>query len=83
MSDKQISPEDEARYMQVMANYDEAMRQEAIRISKRKAADHFTACRDCGKFTDKSRWVPRDSTHAEGGDRPLCAECCDEDDYDY
>ena len=83
MSDPQIAPEDEARYMQVMADYDELMRQEAIRISKRKAADHFTTCRDCGQFTDKSRWVPRDSTHAQRGARPLCAACFHEYDYDY
>lgn len=83
MSDPQISPEDEARYMQIMADYDEAMRQVAISISQRKAADHLTACRDCGRFADKSRWVPRDSTHAQRGARPLCAACFDEYDYDY
>ena len=83
MSDTQISAEDEARYMQVMAGYDEAMRREAEKISKRKASEHHTNCRDCGKFTDKSRWVPRDSTHAQHGTRPLCAACFDEYDYDY
>ena len=83
MTDPQIIPEDEAHYMQVMVDYDEVMRQEAIRISKRKASEHHTNCRDCGKFTDKSRWVPRDSTHAQRGARPLCAACFHEFDYDY
>lgn len=83
MIDPQISQEDKARYMQAMADYDEEMRQVAISISQRKAADHFTACRDCGRFADKSRWVPRDSPHAQRGARPLCAACFDEYDYDY
>ena len=83
MNDPQISAEDKARYMQVMADYDEAMRQVAIEIRQRKAADHFTTCRDCGRFADKSRWVPRDSVHAQRGARPLCAACFHEYDYDY
>ena len=83
MSEQPISAEDEARYMQVMADYDEAMRQEAIRISKRKASEHHTNCRDCGKFTPKDRWVPRDSAHAQRGARPLCEACADEYDDNF
>ena len=82
-SEALVTPQEEASYMQVMADFDEAMRQVAISISQRKAADHFTACRDCRRFADKSRWVPRDSAHAQRGARPLCAACFDEYDYDY
>jgi len=74
-----VTAEDEARFMEVMAAYDECMRQEAISISKRKACEHFTNCRDCGKFTDKSRWVRKDSAHAiNRNHRPLCVACFDE-----
>lgn len=83
MSDPKISADDESRYMQVMAAYDEAMRQEAIKISARKATDHFTQCRDCGHFTHKGCWVPTDSDHASRGARPLCDACADEYDDLY
>lgn len=83
MSQTDISPEDQAKFMQVMDGYEEFMRQEDIRISSLKASDHFTRCRDCGKFADKSRWVLRDSALALRGHRPLCAACFDEYDFDY
>ncbi|MVW75351.1 hypothetical protein [Pseudomonas xionganensis] len=84
MSEVEISPEDEARYMEIMAAYDEAMRREAERISKRRAADHHTNCRDCGKFTGKARWVLKDSALAkERNHRPLCESCFDEYDDNF
>lgn len=79
-----VTPEDEARYMQVMFDYDEAMRREAVRVSKLKAVDHHTKCRDCGVFVDKSRWVNKESYGAiSRGERPLCNSCWSEYDYDY
>lgn len=47
-------------------------------LSDRKASDHHTSCRDCGRFVPKERWVPKQSTHAIRGQRPLCAPCFDE-----
>ena len=84
MSQPEVSPEDQAEYMRIMAEYDECMRQEAIRIGQRKAADHHTKCRDCGAFTDKSRWVKKGSPEdIKRQARPLCVTCADEYDYDY
>lgn len=83
-NEEPISPEDEARHMQLMADYDEAMRREEIRISQLKAADHHTRCRDCGVFVDKSRWVKKDSIDAvKRQHRPLCGPCWSEYDYEY
>lgn len=83
MQTSDISEQDKQKYMEVMFNYDEAMRAEVERISTRKACDYHTKCRDCGRFSDKSRWVKKDYDLAlNRNHRPLCQECHGEyDDY--
>jgi hypothetical protein len=81
---QQISEDKQAEYMKVMADYDELLRLQAEQIGRRKPVDHFTRCRDCGRFTDKSRWVLRESSLAkERGHRPICNACFDEYDWRY
>jgi len=48
-----------------------------------KPEDHHTHCRDCGRFVDKSRWLLKTSAWAQRGQRPLCAPCFAEYDFDY
>lgn len=56
---------------------------EAYHASKR-AADHYTRCRDCGVFVSKSRWIKKDPHNAPHLSRqPLCARCFDEYDTYY
>lgn len=48
-------------------------------IAAREAGDHYTHCRDCGRFVGKALWVKKDSDSAiSRSQRPLCSPCFDE-----
>ncbi|WP_409289824.1 hypothetical protein [Pseudomonas sp. KCJK8927] len=63
--------------------FEEEERQRIAKFAALKAEDHHTHCRDCGRFLDKSRWLSKASAWALRGQRPLCAPCFGEYDFDH
>ncbi|NIF24774.1 hypothetical protein F3J44_00115 [Pantoea sp. Tr-811] len=61
----------------------EAERQRNAQYALLKSEDHHTHCRDCGRFVDKSRWLLKISAWAQRSQRPLCAPCSAEYDFEY
>nr|NOY04739.1 hypothetical protein [Gammaproteobacteria bacterium] len=68
--------EEQEHFRQLLA---EDERQRIAQFAQLKAEENHTHCRDCGRFVDKSRWLLR----AQRGQRPLCAPCFAEYDFDY
>ncbi|MCO7055072.1 hypothetical protein [Pseudomonas juntendi] len=76
-----MTVKEEQEYSRKLIEEDE--RQRIAHYTSLKAADHHTHCRDCGRFVDKSRWLLKASAWAQRGQRPLCAPCFAEYDFDY
>lgn len=76
-----MTEKEEQEYFRKLLEEDE--RQRHTQYALLKPEDHHTHCRDCGRFVDKSRWLLKTSAWAQRGQRPLCAPCFAEYDFDY
>ncbi len=82
---KDMTAEEEREWFaRETAKYQEDVERSRLAIAQRKAADHYTNCRDCGHFVPKDLWVARASHDAiHRGLRPLCSPCLSEYDFEY